>query len=140
MTKEQQDLFAEDHKVIGELFDRLDNIPEEEIEENWSSVLTSLIHLFKSELKRQKIEIDTDLVVPKLVGVLSHYFGGRSVYLPKGDKIKEALRDYEIYDNYNGKNIDSLMKKYNLTASQIYKICRKQRAIIRKRYQNELPF
>ncbi|AKO30289.1 transcriptional regulator [[Haemophilus] ducreyi] len=111
MTDNQHDLFADDHAAIGELFDNLDNIPDGELAEAWSSVLT-----------------------------ISHYLGGRAIYLPRGDRLKEALRDYAIYDEFDGKNVQQLSERYGLCVPQIYAIIRKQRKLIRSRHQPELPY
>ena len=50
MTDEQHDLFADDHEMVGQLFDKLDHIPDTELSKSWESVLVKLVQLIKSEL------------------------------------------------------------------------------------------
>ena len=85
-------------------------------------------------------EPEAKLTASKLVGVMAHYFGGKSFYLPAGDKIKEALRDVQIYQDFTGNNVPELIKKYRLSESTIYAILRTQRALQRKRHQMDLNF
>lgn len=49
---------------------------------------------------------------------MAHYFGGKSFYLPAGDKIKEALRDAQIYQEFNGKNVPELIKNTDCQKAQ----------------------
>ena len=39
MTDEQHDLFADDHEMVGQLFDKLDHIPDTELSKYWCSGL-----------------------------------------------------------------------------------------------------
>lgn len=139
-TLQQTGLFDDEHADIGALFDHLDHIPDVELQNRWPSLLVEVIDVMQAELIRQKFEEDSaKLTASKLVGVMAHYFGGKSFYLPAGDKIKEALRDVQIYAEFDGKNIPELIRKYRLSQTTIYAILRQQRALHRKRYQKELP-
>ncbi|APB78595.1 transcriptional regulator [Pasteurella multocida] len=135
-TLQQTGLFDDEHANIGALFDHLDHIPDVELQNRWPSLLVEVIDVMQAELIRQKFEEDSaKLTASKLVGVMAHYFGGKSFYLPAGDKIKEALRDVQIYAEFDGKNIPELIRKYRLSQTTIYAILRQQRALHRKRYQ-----
>lgn len=139
MSKEQVELFDNEHAEIGLLFDHLDHIPDVELQNRWPSLLVEVIDVMQAELIRQKFEEDSaKLTASKLVGVMAHYFGGKSFYLPAGDKIKEALRDVQIYAEFDGKNIPELIRKYRLSQTTIYAILRQQRALHRKRHQMDL--
>ncbi|ASU16900.1 MULTISPECIES: Mor transcription activator family protein [Pasteurellaceae] len=139
MQKEQAELFDEEHAEIGALFDNLDNIPESEVQNRWPQLLVEVIDVMQAELIRQKFaEDNAKLTACKLAGVIAHYFGGKSFYLPAGDKIKEALRDAQVYQEFDGKNIPELIRKYRLSQTTIYAILRQQRALQRKRHQMDL--
>lgn len=98
-----------------------------------------MIDVMQAELIRQKFaEDNAKLTACKLAGVIAHYFGGKSFYLPAGDKIKEALRDAQVYQEFDGKNIPELIRKYRLSQTTIYAILRQQRALQRKRHQMDL--
>lgn len=138
-TLQQAGLFDDEHADIGALFDHLDQIPSVELENRWPSLLVEVIDVMQAELLRQNFAADkAKTTASKLVGVMAHYFGGKSFYLPAGDKIKEALRDAQIYQEFNGKNVPALVKKYRLSESTIYAILRQQRLLQRKRHQMDL--
>ena len=140
-TLQQTGLFDDEHADIGALFDRLDQIPSVELENRWPSLLVEVIEVMQAELLRQNFAEDkAKKTASKLVGVMAHYFGGKSFYLPAGDKIKEALRDAQIYQEFNGKNVPELIKKYRLSESTIYAILRNQRTLQRKRHQMDFNF
>ncbi len=135
-------LFADDHAELGQLLDQLDTIPEAELRARWPQLLADIVDLFHTELIRQGYdEPKARLAAGKLVGTLSHYYGGRAVYLPTGDTLKSALRDNQLFIEWSLESkgdIDSLAKKYGLTNSTVYAILRQQMALHRKRYQAEL--
>lgn len=64
--------------------------------------------------------------------------GGRAFYLPTGDILKKALRDREIWHQFNGRNVDDLARHFRLTQMQIYAILKKQRALNVTKYQGSL--
>ncbi|RRN04665.1 transcriptional regulator [Bibersteinia trehalosi] len=138
-SETQQELFDNEHAEIGQLFDQLDHIPENEVHNRWPLLLLEVIDVMQAELQRQQFaENSAKLTACKLAGVIAHYFGGKSFYLPAGDKIKEALRDVQIYRDFDGKNVPDLVKKYRLSESTIYAILRQQRSLQRKRHQMDL--
>ena len=140
-TLQQTGLFDDEHANIGALFDHLDHIPDVELQNRWPSLLVEVIDVMQAELLRQNFAADkAKTTASKLVGVMAHYFGGKSFYLPAGDKIKEALRDAQIYQDFNGKNVPELVKKYRLSESTIYAILRNQRTLQRKRHQMDFNF
>ncbi len=140
-TLQQTGLFDDEHADIGALFDHLDHIPDVELQNRWPSLLVEVIDVMQAELLRQNFAADkAKTTASKLVGVMAHYFGGKSFYLPAGDKIKEALRDAQIYQDFNGKNVPELVKKYRLSESTIYAILRNQRTLQRKRHQMDFNF
>lgn len=135
-------LFADDHAELGNLLDQLDSVPESELQSRWPQLLADMVDLFRAELLRQGYDDPkARLAASKLVTALSHYHGGRAVYLPTGDALKAALRDNQLFIEWSltsKGDIDGLAKKYGLTNSTVYAILRQQMALHRKRYQSEL--
>ena len=74
----------------------------------------------------------------KLVAALAHYMGGRSYYLPSGDRLMNALRDDQIYSRFDGRNVEQLRRAYGLGQTQIYTIIAQQRALHVRRAQPDL--
>lgn len=130
------ELFNVDSDEAGKLLDRFDSIPAEELKNKWPQTLADLLDALEAELRRQKIG-NSAIVASKLTAVISNYFGGRAVYIPNGDSVNAALRDYDIFINWHG-NIDELIDKYGLTQSHIYSILRQQMQLHRRRHQIDL--
>ena len=53
--------------------------------------------------------------------------GGRQFYLPRGNRIKLAIRNSEIIQKFTGANVRELATEYDLSEVQIYSIIRDQR-------------
>lgn len=141
MAEQQNDLFADDHALIGQLFDNLNKIPDQEIFHKWPRTLSEIIEVIEAELVRQGADrAQAHITASKLTGVMAHYFGGQSFYLPTGEVLKDALRNVMIFKEFKGNNVPELIRKYNLSESHIYAIIREQLAINRKRHQPEFKF
>ncbi|MFQ2629846.1 Mor transcription activator family protein [Aeromonas caviae] len=129
-SQENLELFADDHESLGQLVDRLDQIPAVELTAKWPKALAELVDVLASELGRGGMAADKALAqARKLALVQAHYMGGRAYYIPTGDHLKAALRDRAIWDEFNGRNIDTLARRYKLSAPQIYAIISFQRKL-----------
>ena len=62
---------------------------------------------------------------------VSDFFEGSQVYFPVHAKRREA-RDAEIYEAYDGKNLDSLRMKFRIGHSAVYKAIRRHRKRLRE--------
>jgi Mor family transcriptional regulator len=137
--EQNQDLFADDHASLGQLVDRLDQIPASELTAKWPKALSELVDVLACELVRGGLEPDlAKAQARKLALVQAHYMGGRAYYIPTGEHLKAALRDRAIWDEFNGRNIDQLARKHGLSVPQTYAVVAEQRLLTRKRIQGEL--
>lgn len=137
--EQNQDLFADDHASLGQLVDRLDQIPASELTAKWPKALSELVDVLACELVRGGMEQDlAKAQARKLALVQAHYMGGRAYYLPTGEHLKAALRDRAIWDEFNGRNIDQLARKHGLSVPQTYAVVAEQRELMRRRIQQEL--
>jgi Mor family transcriptional regulator len=133
------DLFADDHESLGQLVDRLDQIPVTELTVKWPKALAELVDVLACELARGGMAPDLARAqARKLALVQAHYMGGRAYYIPTGDHLKAALRDRAIWDEFNGRNIDQLARKHGLSVPQTYAVVAEQRQLTRRRMQPEL--
>lgn len=139
VNAENLDLFADDHESLGQLVDRLDQIPTTELTAKWPKALSELVDVLACELVRGGMEPElAKAQARKLALVQAHYMGGRAYYIPTGDHLKAALRDRAIWDEFNGRNIDQLARKHGLSVPQIYAVVAEQRQLTRRRMQSEL--
>ena len=137
--EQNQDLFADDHASLGQLVDRLDQIPASELTAKWPKALSELIDVLACELVRGGLEPDlAKAQARKLALVQAHYMGGRAYYIPTGDHLKAALRDRAIWDEFNGRNIDQLARKHGLSVPQTYAVVAEQRQLSRARSQLDM--
>jgi len=66
-----------------------------------------------------------------VIKALAFLHGGRVFYLPKGEALKRALRDSEIWARFNGNNMYELSIEFGLSQKQIYVILTEQRELRR---------
>ncbi|MGY3855520.1 Mor transcription activator family protein [Aeromonas aquatilis] len=136
---ENLDLFADDHESLGQLVDRLDQIPASELTAKWPKALSELVDVLACELVRGGMaQEQAKAQARKLALVQAHYMGGRAYYIPTGDHLKAALRDRAIWDEFNGRNIDHLARKHGLSVPQTYAVVAEQRQLSRSRSQLDM--
>lgn len=90
----------------------------------WSSFLTELVDVV-ADYQESKKGLEPDKAVEEaqnVIAVISHYFGGRNIYLPKGDRLWRAMRNIAIFKAFNGSNHTELSIKYKLSVTMIYNI------------------
>ncbi|MCF5885393.1 Mor transcription activator family protein [Aeromonas veronii] len=137
--EQNQDLFADDHASLGQLVDRLDQIPASELTAKWPKALSELVDVLACELVRGGMALEhAKAQARKLALVQAHYMGGRAYYIPTGEHLKAALRDRAIWDEFNGRNIDQLARKHGLSVPQTYAVVAEQRQLTRLRHQSDL--
>ncbi|MFP3345359.1 Mor transcription activator family protein, partial [Halomonas sp. SIMBA_159] len=51
------------------------------------------------------------------------------VYLPRGDRLRLQIRDMKIWNEFNGRNVKTLARKYDVTEKTIYEVCAKIRKL-----------
>ncbi|WP_323970229.1 Mor transcription activator family protein [Aeromonas veronii] len=137
--EQNQDLFADDHTSLGQLVDRLDQIPASELTAKWPKALSELVDVLACELARGGMaQEQAKAQARKLALVQAHYMGGRAYYIPTGEHLKAALRDRAIWDEFNGRNIDALARKHGLSVPQTYAVVAMQRQLVRSRQHSDL--
>lgn len=138
MDEQQQDLLG-DSSYSADLAEHLDQVPVD-LKKKWPEALSAILAIYERELADMKLEPEQARKISlRLVLAQSEYGGGRYFYLPRGDKLKQAVRDYNVFTAWvNGASIDSLAIRYNLTVQRIYSIVGEQRTLDIQRRQPEL--
>lgn len=70
--------------------------------------------------------------------LLGDYLGGRVFNLPRGDALRQALRDKLIWREFRGNNHEALAERYGLDVTHVYRILRQQRELYRTKLQGRL--
>jgi Mor family transcriptional regulator len=93
-------------------------------------LLAATIHALTPELGAELAE----QLAPQVVVSQADYVGGGSLYFPKADELRRALRDAQMAARYfdQGWSIERLRKHHHLTPQQVYAILARQRAIRRR--------
>ncbi|MCL1550481.1 Mor transcription activator family protein [Xanthomonas nasturtii] len=110
-------------------------------EDRWAPMLASMVAVLESTYRRLGLG-DAQAAKLATAGVLAQaeYAGGRMLYLPRGDRLRKALRDAEIYHRARRGNIRQLADEYGLTDIHIYRICREQKELHLSRVQGRFNF
>lgn len=107
----------------------------------WPGDLVELAEVIRSQLKREGVADETIYrQTERILLAMSFLCGGRNYYLPKGERIKNALRDKKIYDAFNGNNHRELARQFRLSEQKIYEVIRVQMQLHRSRVQHNLGF
>ena len=105
----------------------------------WPRDLVELSEVIRAQLKREQVD-DEQIYrqIDRILLAMSFLCGGRNYYLPKGERIKNALRDKQIYDAFTGNNHRELARQFRLSEQKIYDVIRRQLQLHRARVQPPL--
>ncbi|WP_339118491.1 Mor transcription activator family protein [Halomonas sp. BMC6] len=116
--------------------DALERLPDPELARHWPQSLVDMLQVIEAEY----IEIGLEPRIAQRLAfstlrILAYYHGGQVFYLAKGDQLDRALRDHQIWCEFNGSNHAELARRYDKNVIQIYKILAEQRSLHRNRIQ-----
>lgn len=141
MPEEQLSLFDPARMPVDQVLDELGHDLRND-PRSWPTLLAELVDVIFDYLNGLDI-LDSDkslTLAQDLVIVISHHLGGRSIYLPRDDRLRRAVRDAVIYRSFDGSNHLDLARKTGLTTTQIYNIISRQRRLRYDKKQMSLPF
>lgn len=118
--------------MVGRGLDDLANIKDSA---RWPRTLSILHELLSSYFnKRRGMTVEAAAKeASECVSILATYFGGRPLYIPTGARLKNELRQREIYQQHNGRNTQELAEKYGVTDRCIHKIVKREMELARAR-------
>lgn len=102
----------------------------------WEGTLVEMSSLAENKLF-QLLPDMTDTVpqiAREVVYAICQTMGGAVVYIPRGDKLRRALRDAEIFHEWRDKNTrpDKLARQFNMSSQAVYDIIARQRELHRQ--------
>lgn len=133
MNVQQHDMFN-DKYLTPDILDNLDNLPIEQ--RAWPAILLELHGVLQKRLTERGI--DAPDVALECVLDIGEHMGGMQVYLPRGDRLRQQIRDMKIWNEFNGGNTKILARRYDVTEKTIYEICAKMRKMDQARRQADL--
>lgn len=105
----------------------------------WEGMLVALVAVLEAAFRRLGID-ETQATRLAIAAVLAQgdYAGGRQIYIPRGVRLRNALRDAEIYRLAKRGNITELAQRHGLTEVSVYRIIRDQRELHLSKVQGRL--
>ncbi|WP_299734031.1 Mor transcription activator family protein [uncultured Endozoicomonas sp.] len=105
----------------------------------WPGDLVELADVIRAQLKREGVDDEAIYrQAERVLLAMAFLCGGRNYYLPKGERIKNALRNKRIYDAFKGNNHRDLARQFRLSEQKIYEVLREQMQLHRNRVQHNL--
>ena len=105
----------------------------------WPEILVQLLDNAARTITQYGVDPEkAEQLAMEVVRGQAMLFGGMQIYLPKGDDLKRALRDREIYRQAGRIDVAILARQYNLSMKQIWEIQRTQRELHIQRIQTTL--
>lgn len=136
----ETDLFGDDFNgTVDDMISNLADLSEEELKLLWPARLTEFFEIISHQLKNNGItEPQNTQLSAALVTAVAQHFGGLTFYLPHNKKLKNAIRDIEIYKAFTGNNYAQLAKHHKLSEMTIRTAVANQHRLRFKKIQPSL--
>lgn len=120
-----------------DLPDPLAGMIAQDIEHVWPQMLVDVLEITRAALVEAGATPEqARRAAIVMVRAVATYNGGRSVYLPRGQSLDDAIRDYGMYHAWSkGAAISDLMREHTITEQCVYRIIARQRDLHRKKVQ-----
>lgn len=100
---------------------------------HWPSTLLLLIDVLAAHFKRRERNRDNpEDSAARVTLVIADYLGGRQLYMPRGDRLRKAIQNVEIFRAHTGDNTIELAQRYGITERSVQRIVLVQRELARK--------
>jgi len=142
VTDQNQFNFDEDFDQLLEHLPQLAN-DQQQAMARYKEHLWALVLICERRLKRQGLTgAKAYEIACALIAEIAHYQGGECRYLPRGDKLKQELRDIHMFRLWHNHSwpVNKIHKEYcpELNQIQVYKILRTKREEYRNKIQPKL--
>lgn len=96
----------------------------------WPKQMAELADVLLALFLKRKCSTEESISAARAVVLeLAFYFGGRPLYIPRGDRLRIAQRNAEIWARFNGGNVVELAEEFQVTSIHLYSILAEQRAL-----------
>jgi len=129
----------EDGFSIDAAAEALRDVPEK----NWPPLLVNMVAVIEARFKRKGMSDDAAFAeAVEIVMLLANYFGGRNVYLPKGELLRTAMRDLKLWRRYCVKETAEMVRELagdiGVSDIHMYAILARQRELHLRKIQGRL--
>lgn len=101
----------------------------------WEGTLGDMVRIAEAELRKALNDDPNSAQLARVVIYeVCQHLGGGVMYLPRGARLKRAMRDADLYKDWREHGIKpaDLVGKYELSSQTVYDIIARQRALHRK--------
>jgi len=124
-----------------ELAGHIDDIADDD--RVWPKSLAELVDFLVDDWKEQGADDEDALAYARrTVLKISYCWGGRVRYVPKDDKLRVALRDSQIWQQFcasrSRRSIPEIAEQHGLSDAQVYSIIKQQKKLTIARRQGDL--
>lgn len=121
------------HDLLG-----VDGSPESLVEQSlldpsndaWPQELVAVVQVLEASFIREGVPADSaaNLAITGALA-LGEYRGGKMLYLPRGDRLRTALKHAKAWRIWRGNNIEEIMELLDVTQIRAYAVLAEQRAL-----------
>lgn len=106
---------------------------------HWPQELALVVRVMETAFTKAGVPVDraTELAIAGALA-LGEYRGGRMLYLPRGERLRTALKHAQAWRMWRGNNIDEVMAFLGVTQIRAYAIIDEQRALHRSKLQRDM--
>lgn len=135
---DQLDMLGEvSPEQLQEILEDDSTLPESQ--RRWAPMLVDLLRVIEATHARRGMSADAAFSAAlDAVTAVAEYFGGRPIYIPRGDRLAIALRDAQIFRRVKAGNHDAIAAEYGLTTLHIYRIYKQQKRMHLRKMQGRL--
>ena len=101
----------------------------------WEGTLREMVEIAEAKLETEMGPTATPAGLARhVVFAICDTLGGSVIYLPRGELLKKAMRDAEIYREWRDDGVQpvEMVKRYRLANQTLYAIIARQRALHRR--------
>ncbi len=139
MSKPKPDQPALFDALTCDALDLIDRLGDEVDGLKWPERLHTLYELIRQmNLRAGMTEQKAALDARDRCIVIGDYLGGRAYNIPRGDALRLALRDKQIWLDSRGNNHEALARQHDLDVTHLYRILRQQKALYQSKLQGRL--
>jgi Mor family transcriptional regulator len=94
----------------------------------WPEKMAELFDIeYSYNTKQGMSEDDAAADAAARVILICDYLGGSVTYLPRGDTLRQAVRDSAAYRRHTGRNTESLARELGITTTNFYALLARER-------------
>lgn len=108
--------------------------------DKWPPLLAELVTVTEAALLKSGVPANNaaDLAITAVLAV-GDFVGGKLVYIPRGDRLRTALKHARAWRMWKGNNIGEIARFLDVSEVRAYAVISEQRTLHRQKIQGTLP-